>query len=200
MLSGDLDWGSGLGSRGTYGYFWSSTPYTYTNSRRLTFRSANVTPKGGDGKPYGFTLRCVAQQKSSLLFHPNTFSELSPALQILRFVSSRALRSLPLSVIMSGNLSWNSGYPNNRGAYGFFWASTLYSYTHSRSSGFYSINVNSKSNGVKPGGLALRCVALTFRNFHPRSKFRVSLHDSFQSSPQPSSFGYDVGRLRLGQW
>ncbi|MBR3180934.1 hypothetical protein IKF63_02545 [Candidatus Saccharibacteria bacterium] len=61
MLSGYRVWGSGsLSSRGTYGYFWSSTPYTYTNSHALGFSSTNVGPKNSYHKPYDFTLRCVA--------------------------------------------------------------------------------------------------------------------------------------------
>ena len=62
MMSGTLFWVSGnLNSRGTYGYFWASTPLSYANSRRLYFYSTNVNPKDGGYKPYGFTLRRVAQ-------------------------------------------------------------------------------------------------------------------------------------------
>ncbi|MBR3180514.1 hypothetical protein IKF63_00305 [Candidatus Saccharibacteria bacterium] len=62
MMSGILSWGSGnLYNRGTAGYFWSSTPYSYTDSRGLVFSSTYVNPKYGDHKPNGFTLRCVAQ-------------------------------------------------------------------------------------------------------------------------------------------
>ena len=61
MMSGYLGWDSGnLGVRGTYGDFWSSTPYTYTNSHSLYFNSTNVNPKNGSHKPHGFALRCVA--------------------------------------------------------------------------------------------------------------------------------------------
>ena len=71
MMSGILRWNSGnLYDRGTYGNFWSSTPHSYTDSRYLYFGSTSVYPKGGSNKPLSFALRCVAQQKSSLLFHP----------------------------------------------------------------------------------------------------------------------------------
>ena len=91
---------------------------------------------------------------------------------------SRALRSLPLSVMMSGNFYWGDGNLNARGAYGFFWSSTPYSYTYSRYLNFGSTNVNPKYGFHKPHGLTLRCV-------------------TFQSSPQPPSFGYVVGQLRV---
>ena len=65
MMSGYLIWRSNdLSSSGTYGYFWASTPYLYTNSRLLHFGSTNVSPKDGTAKPYGFALRCVAFQSS----------------------------------------------------------------------------------------------------------------------------------------
>ncbi|MBR3180979.1 hypothetical protein IKF63_02785 [Candidatus Saccharibacteria bacterium] len=67
MMSGLLYWGSGnLVVRGTSGYFWASTPYAYTYSRYLGFYSTNVTPKDGDNKPSGFTLRRVAQSSSKM--------------------------------------------------------------------------------------------------------------------------------------
>ena len=62
MMSGNLGWSGGnLGPRGTFGYFWSSTPYAYTYSHYLSFYSTGVYPKNGDSKPYGLTLRCVAR-------------------------------------------------------------------------------------------------------------------------------------------
>ena len=93
---------------------------------------------------------------------------------------SRALRSLPLSVMVSGYYGWQGGGLFNRGMYGHFWTSTPNSYTNSQYLYFYSTLVGPKNNTYKPYGLTLRCVA-------------------FQSSPQPSSFGYDVGLLRLAQ-
>ena len=138
--------------------------------------------------------------------------------------SSRALRSLPLSVMMSGYIPWDSGALNGRGVNSFFWSSTPYAYTHSHHLYFYSTNVHPKNGHYKPSGLALRCVArnpqkphpyftsINFRNFPPRSKFfRLTFlkpsaapslfrHFFFQSSPQPPSFGYDDGLSHLGQW
>ena len=73
--------------------------------------------------------------------------------------SSRALRSLPLSVMLSGDLNWSSGNLNRRGTYGSFWSSTPYAYTNSRYLYFYSTNVGPKNGGYKPNGFTLRCVA-----------------------------------------
>ena len=81
---------------------------------------------------------------------------------------------------MSGYYDWNGnadwGVNNWRGR---FWASTPYSYTDSRYLYFNSTGVLPKNVSNKPDGFPLRCVA-------------------FQSSPQPSSFGYDDGLSRLG--
>ncbi|MBR3180593.1 hypothetical protein IKF63_00745 [Candidatus Saccharibacteria bacterium] len=65
--------------------------------------------------------------------------------------------------MMSGNLYWANGYLGVRGTYGGFWASTPNSYTYSRHLNFSSTNVNPKTNGDKPYGLALRCVARFYR-------------------------------------
>ena len=179
---------------------------------------------------------------------------------------SRALRSLPLSVMMSGTLYWGNGNLNLRGTGGYFWSSTPYTYTHSHSLNFDSSNVGSKYGYDKTRGLSLRCIARFFVLFLPElsaaSLFRLccravstgsvvipsievraatsghlrltptQIHSTcsstllmsalsmavishsaspsaaspvllaffFQSSPQPSSFGYDVGRSRLEQW
>ncbi|MBR3180980.1 hypothetical protein IKF63_02790 [Candidatus Saccharibacteria bacterium] len=65
MMSGILYWDSGLlGSRGTGGYFWSSTHYSYTDSHYLNFYSTSVYSKSGRNKPSGIALRCVAFQSS----------------------------------------------------------------------------------------------------------------------------------------
>ncbi|MBR3180837.1 hypothetical protein IKF63_02035, partial [Candidatus Saccharibacteria bacterium] len=68
MMSGRLNWYSGtLYYTGTTGYFWASTPNSYINSRYLAFSSANVNPKNSYNKPYGFTLRCVAQNPYAII-------------------------------------------------------------------------------------------------------------------------------------
>ena len=72
---------------------------------------------------------------------------------------SRALRSLPLSVMMSGHLYWANGGPGSGGTYGSFWSSTPFSYAASRYLYFYSTNVDPKYGYSKPHGLALRRVA-----------------------------------------
>ena len=83
------------------------------------------------------------------------------SLASLNVFRTRALRSLPLSVMLSGNLYWVYGNPDNRGTYGHFWSSTPYSYTDSRLLVFGSTNVYSKSGYAKPGGFTLRCVAFS---------------------------------------
>ena len=83
--------------------------------------------------------------------------------------------------MMSGSLYWVNGNLSYRGTDGFFWASTPYTYTNSHVLYFNSAGVYPKNGYNKPYGFSLRCIA-------------------FQSSPQPSSFGYDVGQLQLVQW
>ncbi|MBR3181014.1 hypothetical protein IKF63_02970 [Candidatus Saccharibacteria bacterium] len=87
--------------------------------------------------------------------------------------------------MMSGYLTWSSRTLFVRGTNGCFWASTLFSYTRPRNLGFGSTNVSSNSNGDKPHGFSIRCVArfkisqkfhpcstsIEFRRFAPRSKF-----------------------------
>ena len=52
--------GTSLSSRGTYGYYWSSTWYSGTYARYLGFDSAGVGPQGSNGgRRYGFTVRAV---------------------------------------------------------------------------------------------------------------------------------------------
>ena len=83
--------------------------------------------------------------------------------------------------MMSGYYDWHNGNSdwgakNGRGR---FWSSTPYVYTYSRYLYFNSTEVLPRDGSYKPNGFTLRCVA-------------------FQSSPQPSSFGYGVGLSLLG--
>ena len=194
MMSGDYIWHTGtLYGGGTHGFFWASMPGSYTHSRDIYFGSSNFYPMDGRYKPYGCTLRCVARnhQKPHPYSTSNNFSELSSALQILCTISSRALRSLPLSVMMSGYYDWHNGNSDwgAKNGRGVFWVSTSDSYTNSRVLYFYSIIADPKRGNHKSSGFTIRCVA--------RLKKRFVF---FQSSPQPSSFGYDVGHSLLGQW
>ena len=62
IMSGYYAWVNGyLGSRGTGGYYWSSTPYAVTHSHHLYFYSTSVYPQYGSNKTYGLTVRCVAR-------------------------------------------------------------------------------------------------------------------------------------------
>ena len=101
--------------------------------------------------PLTSTLRMATISQTAYLSAASPFSK-------KRFVPSRALRSLPLSVMLSGALYWSSGYLNDSGTNGNFWASTPNSYTYSRVLGFYSTNVNPSYGNNKPSGLTLRCV------------------------------------------
>ena len=59
LYSGYAD-SSSVGSRGSSGYYWSSTAYSYNNSYRLRLNSSNVYP-GTDLyiKYFGFSIRCL---------------------------------------------------------------------------------------------------------------------------------------------
>ena len=62
VRSGNYDWAYGnLNHRGSYGSFWSSTPYAVTATRSLRFWSGTLYPRNGDNKTGGFTVRCVAR-------------------------------------------------------------------------------------------------------------------------------------------
>ena len=217
MLPGYLYCGNGnLYNRGTNGNFWSSTPVSYTGSRSLYFYSTYVSPKNYDYKPHGLTLRCVAR-----FFRTSTYAQKN-----YYAPPSRALRSLPLSVMMSGLLAWNSGSRHDSGIYGYSWSSTpiisgTYKYISSRHLDFNSTNVYPTYGSYKPFGFTLRCVAfqsspqpfsysdsrcLAFlsTNVYPKHGYNKPRGFTlrcvaFQSSPQPPSFGYDVGILSLGK-
>ena len=86
---------------------------------------------------------------------------------------SRALRSLPLSVMMSGSYNWYNGNSDwgAKNGYGSFWASTPNSCTLSRHLFFYSTNVNPKYGNNKPNGFSLRCVA----RLKPRTMLQLNI-------------------------
>ncbi|MBR3163822.1 hypothetical protein IKF15_00730, partial [Candidatus Saccharibacteria bacterium] len=72
---------------------------------------------------------------------------------------SRSLRSFPLSVIMSGLYSWIGGSLGRRGTGGYYWSSTPYAATNSRSLLFSSTGVSPQGDINKPDGFSVRCVA-----------------------------------------
>ena len=51
--------GTSLSSRGSYGYYWSSSWYSETGARYLDFGSSNVFPQSGHLRRLGFTARAV---------------------------------------------------------------------------------------------------------------------------------------------
>ena len=62
VYSGYYYWVNGnLNGRGSYGYFWSSTPFSATGAHGSDFYSAHLLPQYGYNKIYGFTIRCVVQ-------------------------------------------------------------------------------------------------------------------------------------------
>ncbi|MBR3204633.1 hypothetical protein IKF81_03050 [Candidatus Saccharibacteria bacterium] len=60
VYSGHYDWVSGnLNNRGSYGSFWSSTPYSTAGARNLVLYSTRLIPQGGSNKVNGLSIRCV---------------------------------------------------------------------------------------------------------------------------------------------
>ena len=51
--------GTSLNSRGSYGNYWSSTWYSETRARYLSFNSTGVSPQNDNGRRCGFTVRAV---------------------------------------------------------------------------------------------------------------------------------------------
>jgi hypothetical protein len=51
--------GTSLNYRGSYGVYWSSTWYSETNARGLSFNSSSVDPQGNNDRRLGFTVRAV---------------------------------------------------------------------------------------------------------------------------------------------
>ncbi|UKK61072.1 fibrobacter succinogenes major paralogous domain-containing protein [Prevotella communis] len=52
-------YGASLYLRGSYGYYWSSTYYSATNARYLSFSSSSVSPQSYSSRRYGFSVRAV---------------------------------------------------------------------------------------------------------------------------------------------
>ena len=60
VYSGRYYWIHGnLNDRGSYGYFWSSTPDSTASAHYLYFDSTRLVPQNGYNKIFGFTIRCV---------------------------------------------------------------------------------------------------------------------------------------------
>ncbi|MBR3256854.1 hypothetical protein IKG02_01010 [Candidatus Saccharibacteria bacterium] len=60
--SGYYNWNStGLNSRSSSGYYWSSPTYSTARSRNQAFYSTVFNPQDGGHKGYGFAVRCVAR-------------------------------------------------------------------------------------------------------------------------------------------
>ena len=51
--------GTSLNSRGSSGYYWSSTWVSEASARSLYFNSTGVNPQSNNGRRYGFTVRAV---------------------------------------------------------------------------------------------------------------------------------------------
>ena len=96
---------------------------------------------------------------SSPLASPLRLAPISRSAQPSAASPSRALRSLPLSVMMSGYLYWVSGNLYNRGTAGNFWSSTPYAYINLYYLNFNSTNIYPKNGNNKPYGFSLRRVA-----------------------------------------
>ncbi|MBR3204349.1 hypothetical protein IKF81_01550 [Candidatus Saccharibacteria bacterium] len=63
VYSGYYNWVDGnLYSRGSLGYFWSSTPYSTAYAHTLYFYSTRLVPQNGGGKINGLAIRCVGRQ------------------------------------------------------------------------------------------------------------------------------------------
>ena len=55
----ELDYGTTLDNRGTYGYYWSSGFDSASSAYYLFFNSTEVYPQTNDNRRYGFTVRAV---------------------------------------------------------------------------------------------------------------------------------------------
>lgn len=50
--------------QGSYGFFWSATPNSASNSYDLRYASGSINPQDNDSKGYGFSVRCVAIEEN----------------------------------------------------------------------------------------------------------------------------------------
>ena len=69
------------------------------------------------------------------------------------------LLSQPLSFLRSGLYYWQSAARLNRGSYGYYWESHVYSVSDARYLYFSSSSLSPQSGYARGGGFSLRCVS-----------------------------------------
>ena len=65
---GNLNTAGSLNNAGTNGYYWSSAQSSSDNAHNMNFNSSSVGMNSNNNKRNGFSVRCVRQEFTTLIF------------------------------------------------------------------------------------------------------------------------------------
>ena len=65
---GNLNTAGSLNNAGTNGYYWSSAQSSSDNAHNMNFNSISVGMNSNNNKRNGFSVRCVRQEFTTLIF------------------------------------------------------------------------------------------------------------------------------------
>ena len=157
-----------LNNNGTNGYYWSSVQYDSNNAYNMNFNSSSVNPNNWNNKKNGFSVRCVRQEFTTLIFSISA-NIINRSLKYRQcrvrtpsrnaFVNVCSLKFAHLEFPAVGNRNTDSaGTLNNNGTNGYYWSSVQYNTNSARNMNFNSSGVNPNDYNNKQNGFSVRCV------------------------------------------
>ncbi len=161
-----------LNNNGTNGYYWSSVQYDSNNAYNMNFNSSSVNPNNWNNKKNGFSVRCVRQKFTTLIFSISA-NIINRSLKYRQcrvrtpsrnaFVNVCSLKFAHLEFPAVGNRNSSDGTLNEAGTNGRYWSSVQ---STSNTNNAYNLNFNSSSVSVnsnnKQNGRSVRCVRQEF--------------------------------------
>ncbi len=161
-----------LNNNGTNGYYWSSVQYDSNNAYNMNFNSSSVNPNNWNNKKNGFSVRCVRQEFTTLIFSISA-NIINRSLKYRQcrvrtpsrnaFVNVCSLKFAHLEFPAVGNRNSSDGTLNEAGTNGRYWSSVQ---STSNTNNAYNLNFNSSSVSVnsnnKQNGRSVRCVRQEF--------------------------------------
>ena len=113
---------------------------------------------GGSSTDYSWN-KLIQGTYHVISYEGNQYVDPNADPKVASYTQSTDMHKLPLSIPFTGLYAWQSGTLNDRGAYGYFWSSSVSSSTHARYLYFSSTNVSPQYNANKVYGFTVRCVA-----------------------------------------
>ena len=143
----------------SYGFLWSDTTYSGTNTYSLNYSSSNVTPANFNNRQNGFPVRCITRDFNFLLVQygiaVNYVGEYSDA----KWVTSgyNNVQNNPLYIPRSGY--FNGGGFGSQASFGNLWSGTTYSGTNAYALLYSSSVVSPAYIYNSQRGFPVRCIA-----------------------------------------